>query len=64
MSVGRIYIVEVVTQVLSKFKIKRMSYKATKVISQIIRFIYKNKLSHPGCAKIKKIKNDDQSRFF
>jgi len=33
---------------------KRMSYKVTKVISRIIRFIFKNKLRRPGCAKIKK----------
>jgi len=45
-----------VTQVLSKLKMKRMSYKATKVISRIIRFVFKNKLRCPECAKIKKIK--------
>jgi len=52
-------------QVLPKSKMKRMSYKAAKVISRIIHFILK-KLRHAGCAKIKKIKikNNDWSRFF
>jgi len=55
-SVGRIYIVEVVMQVLSKLKMKRMSYKAGKVISQIIRFIFKNKLRHAGVCENKENK--------
>jgi len=48
-------------QVLSKSKMKRMSYKAAKVISQIICFIFKKILRHAGVCENK---NDDWSRFF
>jgi len=40
---------------------KRMNYKVMKVISRIIRFIFKNKLRYLGVCENKK--NDDWSRF-
>jgi len=57
--VGYTYIVKVVTQVLSKLKIKRTSYKAAKVISQIIHFIFKKIEVRRVCEK-----NNYQSSFF